>query len=65
LFGEITIIRDNEKIKNWFFDRLREKYVAEQVSVQLSSEYPDIGKIIVYRVAIEKMTGKRSSGIGH
>ena len=50
---------------HWFFDRLREKYVPQEVSAQLSSEYPHIGKIIVYRVAIEKVTGKRSSGIGH
>jgi uncharacterized protein len=65
LFGEITIIRDDAAIKNWFFDRLREKYVPQQISEQLSPEYPDIGKIIVYRVTIEKMTGKRSSGVGH
>jgi nitroimidazol reductase NimA-like FMN-containing flavoprotein (pyridoxamine 5'-phosphate oxidase superfamily) len=65
LFGEITIIRNDDAIKNWFFDQLREKYVPEQISAQLSPEYPDIGKVIVYRVAIEKMTGKRSSGLGH
>jgi nitroimidazol reductase NimA-like FMN-containing flavoprotein (pyridoxamine 5'-phosphate oxidase superfamily) len=65
LFGETTIIRNDDAIKNWFFDRLREKYVPPQISAELSAEYPDIGKIIVYRVAIEKMTGKRSSGIGH
>lgn len=65
LFGAVTIIRDDEAVKNWFFDRLREKYVPGDVSAQLRPEYPDIGKIIVYRLAIEKMTGKRSSGVGH
>jgi len=65
LFGEATIIRNDDAVKNWFFDRLREKYVPQEISVQLSPEYPDIGKIIVYRVAIEKITGKRSSGVGH
>jgi nitroimidazol reductase NimA-like FMN-containing flavoprotein (pyridoxamine 5'-phosphate oxidase superfamily) len=65
VFGEITIIRNDDETKKWFFDRLREKYVPQEVSAQLSSEYPDIGKIIVYRVAIEKMTGKQSSGVGH
>jgi nitroimidazol reductase NimA-like FMN-containing flavoprotein (pyridoxamine 5'-phosphate oxidase superfamily) len=65
LFGEATIIRDDAARKNWFFDRLREKYVPADVSAQLCPEYPDIAKIIVYRIAIEKMTGKRSSGVGH
>ena len=65
LFGEATILRDDDKVKNWFFDRLREKYVPAEVSAQLSAQYPDIGKIIVYKVAIEKITGKRSSGVGH
>lgn len=65
VFGETAIIRDDNSVKNWFFDRLREKYVPESISAQLSPEYPDVDKIIVYRVAIERMTGKRSSGIGH
>ncbi|HYT18950.1 MAG TPA: pyridoxamine 5'-phosphate oxidase family protein [Candidatus Polarisedimenticolia bacterium] len=65
VFGEISIIRDDDRVKNWFFDRLREKYVPRDISDQLSPEYPDTGKIIVYRVAIERMTGKRSSGVGH
>jgi nitroimidazol reductase NimA-like FMN-containing flavoprotein (pyridoxamine 5'-phosphate oxidase superfamily) len=65
VFGEITIIRNDDETKKWFFERLREKYVPQEISAQLSREYPDIGKIIVYRVTIEKMTGKRSSGIGH
>ncbi len=65
LFGETTILRDDDKIKNWFFDELRKKYVPAEASAQLRPEYPDIDKIIVYRIAIEKMTGKRSSGVGH
>lgn len=64
LFGETAIIPDPDK-KNWFFDRLREKYVPAEVCTQLSPEYPDINKIILYRTAIEVMTGKRSSGVGH
>lgn len=65
VFGETTIIREDDAIKNWFFDRLREKYVPTAVSTQLSPDYPDINKIIVYRVAIEIITGKQSSGVGH
>jgi nitroimidazol reductase NimA-like FMN-containing flavoprotein (pyridoxamine 5'-phosphate oxidase superfamily) len=65
VFGEITVIRNDDAAKNWFFDRLREKYVPPAISSELSPEYPDIDKIIVYRLAIEKMTGKCSSGIGH
>ena len=65
LFGTATILRTEDATKNWFFDRLREKYVPTDISAQLSSEYPDIGKIFVYKIAIEKMTGKRSSGVGH
>jgi nitroimidazol reductase NimA-like FMN-containing flavoprotein (pyridoxamine 5'-phosphate oxidase superfamily) len=65
LFGETRVINDDEAVKRWFFDRMREKYVPPEVSAQLGPEYPDIGKIIVYRIAIEKMTGKRSSGVGH
>jgi uncharacterized protein len=65
VFGEITIIHHDDAIKNWFFDRLREKYVPPAISAQLRPEYPDIGKIIVFRLSIEKMTGKRSTGIGH
>jgi len=65
VFGQVTVVRSDDEVKNWFFDRLREKYVPNEVSAQLSPEYPDIDKIIVYRVAIEKMTGKRSTGLGH
>lgn len=65
VFGETTIIREDAAVKNWFFDRLREKYVSAEISTQLSPEYPDINKIIVYRVAIEIITGKQSSGVGH
>lgn len=65
VFGTVTIVRDDAAKKNWFFDRLREKYVPGDISAQLSPEYPDIDKIIVYEVAIEKLTGKRSSGVGH
>ena len=65
LFGTATILRNDDATKNWFFDRLREKYVPAEVSAQLKPEYPDIGKIIVYRITIDRMTGKRSSGVGH
>lgn len=65
VFGETTIIRDDAPVKNWFFDQLRQKYVPTAVSAELSPEYPDIDKIIVYRVAIERMTGKQSAGSGH
>ena len=65
VFGETTIIRSDRAVKNWFFDKLREKYVPQKISAQLSPEYPDIDKIIVYRVAIANMTGKRSLGLGH
>lgn len=65
VFGEVTIVRDDREKKKWFFDRLRERYVPPEVSKTLSAEYPGIDKIIVYEIAIEKMTGKRSSGVGH
>lgn len=65
VFGAATIIRNDDDKKRWFFDRLRERYVPPDVSAQLSPEYPDINKIIVYEIAIEILTGKRSSGVGH
>jgi nitroimidazol reductase NimA-like FMN-containing flavoprotein (pyridoxamine 5'-phosphate oxidase superfamily) len=65
VFGTATIVRNDDEKKKWFFDRLRERYVPKEVSAHLSAEYPDINKIIVYEIAIEKMTGKRSSGAGH
>lgn len=65
VFGTAEIVRNDDEKKKWFFDRLRERYVPPEVSAGLSPEYPDIGKIIVYEIAIEKMTGKRSSGVGH
>ncbi len=65
VFGEVTPIRNDDAIKNWFFDRLREKYVPAAISAELRPEYPDIGKIIVYRVAIEILTGKQSIGVRH
>ena len=65
LFGTATIVRHDDAKKKWFFDRLRERYVPAEVSAKLSPEYPDIAKIIVYEIAIEQMTGKRSAGVGH
>lgn len=65
VFGFAEIVRDDDDLKNWFFDRLREKYVPQEISAGLSAAYPDIGKIIVYRIAIDQLTGKRSAGIGH
>jgi nitroimidazol reductase NimA-like FMN-containing flavoprotein (pyridoxamine 5'-phosphate oxidase superfamily) len=65
VFGTATIVRTDDAKKKWFFDRLRERYVPPDVSATLSPEYPDINKIIVYEIAIDIMTGKRSSGVGH
>lgn len=65
VFGKATIVRHDEEKKKWFFDRLRERYVSAEVSAKLSPEYPDTAKIIVYEIAIEKLTGKRSRGVGH
>jgi nitroimidazol reductase NimA-like FMN-containing flavoprotein (pyridoxamine 5'-phosphate oxidase superfamily) len=58
VFGEIAIVRDDDHVKRWLFDRLREKYVPRDISDQLSPEYSDTGKIIVYRVAVERLTRK-------
>ncbi len=65
VFGTTSIVRSDDAVKRWFFDRLREKYVPEEISAELSADYPDIAKIIVYRITIDKMTGKKSTGIGH
>jgi nitroimidazol reductase NimA-like FMN-containing flavoprotein (pyridoxamine 5'-phosphate oxidase superfamily) len=65
VFGTITIVRNDDVIKRWFFDQLRAKYVPAEISADLSADYPDIAKIIVYRIAIDQMTGKRSTGVGH
>ncbi len=62
LFGEVTIIEDREQ-KAWFFDRLLEKYGNPEW--RFEPGYPLLDRIILYKVKIQTLTGKRSEGLRH
>jgi hypothetical protein len=62
VFGTSEVIEDKER-KTWFFDRMVEKY--GDPSLEFKPGYPMLDKIILFRMAIEIMTGKENGGMGH
>lgn len=62
LFGQIKKIDDDAK-KEWFFDRLLEKYGNPEWNFEKG--YPALPKIDLFEVQIEKMTGKLNKGFRH
>ncbi|MDQ0215993.1 nitroimidazol reductase NimA-like FMN-containing flavoprotein (pyridoxamine 5'-phosphate oxidase superfamily) [Oikeobacillus pervagus] len=63
LFGNIRLIEDDKK-KEWFFDRLLEKYGNPEWSFEKSG-YPALHKIQLFEVSIEQITGKLNEGFTH
>lgn len=61
-FGQLQILDDREK-KEWFMDRLVEKYADPGVAFEPG--YPKIDRIILYALEPEILTGKRSVGLRH
>ncbi|HEY8448872.1 MAG TPA: pyridoxamine 5'-phosphate oxidase family protein [Bacillota bacterium] len=62
VFGRARLVADEAR-KTWFFDRLLAKYGDPQWSFEPG--YPRLDRIILYEVAIETLTGKRSEGLAH
>lgn len=62
-FGTIRQVEEEEQ-KNWFFDRLWEKYGDPNWEFEKQG-YPASGKIDLYVVELENVTGKHSEGIRH
>ncbi|WP_106497931.1 pyridoxamine 5'-phosphate oxidase family protein [Lentibacillus sp. Marseille-P4043] len=62
VFGNVNHIKDDAK-KEWFFDRLLEKYGDPEWS--FAKGYPALSKIELFEVEIEKITGKRNEGLSH
>ena len=62
-YGSLTILEDNER-KTWFFDRLWEKYGDPNWKFEQSG-YPAIGKIVLYEMSLDTVTGKQSQGFRH
>lgn len=54
---------DDAERKAWFFDRLIEKYGPPDA--QFEPGYPLLDRIILYEMALETVTGKRSLGLRH
>jgi uncharacterized protein len=63
-FGTVTIVEDSSK-KEWFFDRLIEKHGPPGGVEFEQPGYPIIDRIVLYELAIERLTHKRSVGIRH
>jgi hypothetical protein len=62
VFGTAAVIEDRER-KRWFFDRMVEKY--GDPSLEFKPGYPMLDRIILFRMAIEILTGKENSGLSH
>ncbi|KYD20103.1 pyridoxamine 5'-phosphate oxidase family protein [Saccharococcus caldoxylosilyticus] len=62
LFGTIRRIEDDAK-KEWFFDRLLEKYGNPEWSFEKG--YPALSKTELFEIQIDKITGKLSEGLTH
>ncbi|MBX6377855.1 MAG: pyridoxamine 5'-phosphate oxidase family protein [Clostridia bacterium] len=62
-FGRVEAVED-EATKNWFFDRMVEKYGPEGHRFP-DPTYPLNHKIVLWRMTIEKLTGKQSAAGGH
>jgi len=62
-FGKIHQVNEEDK-KVWFFDRLWEKYGDPNWKFE-NEGYPAIGKINLYEIDLETVTGKHSEGKKH
>ncbi|MEH7345634.1 pyridoxamine 5'-phosphate oxidase family protein [Bacillus sp. JJ1532] len=62
LFGIIKHIED-DKQKEWFYDRLMEKYGDPEWTFEKG--YPALSKTELFEVQIDKITGKLSEGLNH
>ena len=62
VFGRAEVIEDKER-KAWFFDRMVAKY--SDASLQFKPGYPMLDRIILFRLAIEILTGKINAGMSH
>ncbi|MCU9595404.1 pyridoxamine 5'-phosphate oxidase family protein [Caldibacillus thermolactis] len=62
VFGQIKKIDEDAK-KEWFFDRLLEKYGNPEWNFEKG--YPALPKIDLFEIQIEKMTGKLNEGFRH
>ncbi len=62
VFGTAEVIEDREK-KSWFMDQMVAKY--GDPSLDFKPGYPMLDRIILFRMAIEIITGKANSGMGH
>ena len=61
-FGTTEVIEDDAR-KTWFFDRMVAKYGDS--SLQFKPGYPMLSRIILFRMAVEIITGKQNVGISH
>jgi uncharacterized protein len=62
VFGTAEVVEDDAR-KTWFFDRMVAKY--GDPSLEFKPGYPMLNRIILFRMAIEIMTGKQNSGMTH
>jgi uncharacterized protein len=62
VFGTVEVINDRAK-KIWFFDRMVEKY--GDPSLTFKPGYPMVDRIILFRMAIDVLTGKENRGDAH
>lgn len=62
VFGTAEVIDDKAR-KAWFFDRMVEKY--GDPSLEFKPGYPMLDKIILFRMAIDIITGKHNAGMSH
>jgi nitroimidazol reductase NimA-like FMN-containing flavoprotein (pyridoxamine 5'-phosphate oxidase superfamily) len=62
VYGTARVLNDRDK-KIWFFDRMVEKY--GDPSLTFKPGYPMVDRIILFRMAIEILTGKQNSGMAH
>jgi uncharacterized protein len=62
VFGTVEVVDDREK-KNWFFDQMVRKY--GDPTLTFKPGYPLLDRIILFRMAIEILTGKESTGNAH
>ena len=61
-FGTAEVINDRDR-KSWFFDKMVAKY--SDPSLEFKPGYPMIDRIILFRMAIDIITGKENPGLGH
>lgn len=62
IFGRTEVVEEDAR-KAWFFDRMVEKY--GDPSLSFKPGYPMANRIILFRMAIEIITGKENAGMSH